>query len=202
MAPSKKIKCKDCLRHFKSMRCFFNHKEWPGSSFTDRNRIKICDQIKICKNCLCHYRAKRTKNEQTHQCGEVSCKHKWAVERFILLRLFKILCPVCFTHAMSDHKCFIKTLKFDDEKRVEHETARFMFFDFETYVGPTDSYVLISQSRNTTLGRSLFSLPTVLLAQTKRTNSVSSFFKKNMSIFMSLPTISNRLTECLSSDGF
>ena len=37
---------------------------------------------------------------------------------------------------MRDHKCFIKTLKFDDEKRVEHVRARFMFFDFETYVGP------------------------------------------------------------------
>ena len=57
-------------------------------------------------------------------------------ERIYVSYFFKILCPVCFTHVMPDHKCFIKTLKFDDEKRVEHETASFMFFDFETYVGP------------------------------------------------------------------
>ena len=37
---------------------------------------------------------------------------------------------------MPDHKCFIRPLKFDDEKMAEHAATRFMFFDFETYVGP------------------------------------------------------------------
>ena len=67
---------------------------------------------------------------------------------------------------MPDHKCFIKTLKFDDEKRVEHETARFMFFDFETYVGPDGQLCPSLAVAQYDTGRSLFSLPTVLLAQT------------------------------------
>ena len=45
-----------------------------------------------------------------------------------------MLCAVCYIHVLPDHKCFIKPLKFDDEKRAEHASTRFMFFDFETYV--------------------------------------------------------------------
>jgi len=35
---------------------------------------------------------------------------------------------------MPDHKCYIRPMTFSDEKRQEHATARFLFFDFETFV--------------------------------------------------------------------
>lgn len=42
---------------------------------------------------------------------------------------------------MADHQCFMKPLSFSNEKRQAHAEARFMFFDYETYVNEAKELV-------------------------------------------------------------
>ena len=42
---------------------------------------------------------------------------------------------------MPDHQCFMRPLKMSDEKLKIHANARFMFFDYETFVSPTGELV-------------------------------------------------------------
>ena len=60
--------------------------------------------------------------ENPHQCGEVQCGH-------------------CHVYDTPDHKCYMEPLQFNTEEAEKHRNAKFIFFDFETYVAENKALV-------------------------------------------------------------
>ena len=96
---------------------------------------------------------------------------------------------------MPDHKCFIKPLKFDDAKMAEHASARFMFFDFETYVGTVGQLVPNLAVVQYDTGEE-FIFPSSAVIGQDVSDELCNFFKKSARISTSSPTVSNHSMGC------
>ena len=104
--------CDDCNMHFKSPRCYQNHK-------ADDSAIKkfgtICNQIYKCKQCQRVVNKKFLVKGEEHDCTGLWCR-------------------VCRGNFPMGHKCYIKPVKVkenDEEKTKDEKPSCYIFFDVE-----------------------------------------------------------------------
>ena len=116
------IYCGDCNRDFFSQDCFDFHKLGPADRGPLAKRRSICSQVSVCPLCSKLVSLANRSSDNTHQCGEVQCQH-------------------CHVYGPPDHQCYMQPLQWSDEETQKHRSAKFIFFDFETYVGENKQLV-------------------------------------------------------------
>ena len=110
-----KIECPDCSRTFSGQGCFDAHKagSQPGPM---HSRKSLCSLIHRCSVCGCTVSFEKRSEDNPHRCGETFCKN---CSRFDL---------------PDSHKCWMKPRKFTQKEQQQHRNAKFLYFDFETWV--------------------------------------------------------------------
>ena len=109
------IECSDCLRTFNGQACFDSHKASAGA-VPQHNRKSICSMIHRCKDCGCTVSYENRRQDNPHRCGETFCKN-------------------CYCFVLPDiHKCWMKPKSFSEKDLRDHQNAKFLYFDFETWV--------------------------------------------------------------------
>ena len=110
-----KITCDECHREFLGDDCFQHHLSVPNSGAV-KFRSSICSKLYRCQICLCTVSNIEREASNPHTCGETFCKH-------------------CHVHVIpEEHQCFIKPVILKAKQLEEYHTARFLYFDLETYV--------------------------------------------------------------------
>ena len=103
------ILCDDCNREFARRNCFDHHKNNIGM-------LAICTVISRCPHCACTVSLKKRNPDNPHQCGESFCK-------------------LCGIYSLpGQHKCYIQKKVFGNKDKKQHRNAKFLYFDFETFV--------------------------------------------------------------------
>ena len=76
----------------------------------------ICSVISRCVQCSCTVSLRQRHPDNEHQCGESFCK-------------------LCNIYSLpGQHHCYIQKKVFDKKDKKKHQDAKFLYFDFETYV--------------------------------------------------------------------
>jgi hypothetical protein len=116
------IHCSDCNRKFESQACFDHHK-LEGGVGGQKKREKICGKLFVCRDCNRLVSTYNRNADNLHQCGEYMCQY-------------------CHVYALPDeHQCYMQPLRITEKKKKENLEARFIFFDFETYVAKNNKLV-------------------------------------------------------------
>ena len=103
------ILCAECNRNFLGQNCFAHHKN-------DVGMLAICSVISRCEHCACTVSSRRRHPDNPHQCGESFCK---------LCNLYSL---------PGHHQCYIQKKIFNRKDQKSHRNAKFLYFDFETFV--------------------------------------------------------------------
>ena len=118
-----KITCDKCHREFLGDDCYQHHLHVPQVGAA-KFRSSICSKLYRCQDCHCTVSEIRREASNPHKCGETFCKH-------------------CRLHVLPEqHRCFMKPITITPKHLQEYDTARFLYFDLETYVN--DQKVLVA----------------------------------------------------------
>ena len=117
------ITCDKCHREFLGDNCFQHHLPVPNKSAV-KFRSSICSELYRCQDYLCTVSTVNRDESNPHKCGGIFCKY-------------------CRLHVLpEDHQCFMKPVIINAKQLEEYDTARFLYFDLETYVN--DQGILIA----------------------------------------------------------
>ena len=109
------IHCDTCNRDFKGNECFSAHKTMSKVQDPRLQSRSLCQKVFICTDCSRFVSTLNRPKTDLHRCGEVYC-------------------PVYCVHSMpGEHTCFMKVQKLTVEELANHQGARFLYFDVETY---------------------------------------------------------------------
>ena len=118
-----KVTCDNCHREFLGDECYQHHLKVPKSG-AGKFRASTCSKLFRCQDCLCTVSNMNRDASNPHQCGETFCKH-------------------CKVHVLpEEHQCFMKPVTVTAKHLEEYNTARFLYFDLETYVD--DNGILVA----------------------------------------------------------
>ena len=116
------VSCRSCRRTFPSLDCYARHKLGPEPGPV-HSRRSLCSTLYICQMCHALVSPRNRKADNHHKCGESFCKQ---------CGLFDVT---------ASHKCFMEIVSTTKEDLKKSSDARFLFFDFETYVDSSGELV-------------------------------------------------------------
>ena len=111
----KPIHCSACNRDFHGPDCFAAHKQLSQVQDPKLVGRNICQKMYVCSDCHRFVSTVKRDKDSKHRCGE-------------------IFCAICRIYCMpGEHTCYMKPHLITPKEMKDHQEARFLYLDFETY---------------------------------------------------------------------